>query len=155
MRSDSTGALTAPQEMCPRPARFLFLRLCPAQPSPGLLPTPFPQASLPHSRGLIVANQQVDVGLLHALELLTEVGTTANPLCLGPDHLKEGKSSSLAWARWLLASVSLHQPSVRERGETLYVKAKFPRIHGFRTKLSQAVLLSTNHTHCFTRTLFL
>lgn len=155
MRSDSTGALIAPQETGPRSAHFLFLRLCPAKPSPWLLPTPFPQGSLPHSRGLIVANQQVDIGLVNALELLTEVGTTANPLCLGPDHLKGGKPNSLAWARWLLASVSLPQGSVHERGGTLYVRAKFPRMHGFRTKLSQAVLLSTNHTHCFTRTLSL
>ena len=147
MRADSIGALVAPQEMGPRSARFLFPRLCPARPCPWLLPTPFPQGSLPHSRGLIVANQQVDVGLLNALELLTEVGATANPLCLGPDHLKEGKPNSLAWASWLLASVSLHQPSVHERGGTLYVRARFPRTHGFRTKLSQAVYSQpTTHT---------
>lgn len=34
----------------------------------------------------------MDIGLLNALELLTEVGATANPLCLGPHHLKEGKT---------------------------------------------------------------
>lgn len=34
----------------------------------------------------------MDIGLLHALELLTEVGATANPVCPGPDHLKEGKT---------------------------------------------------------------
>ena len=61
---------------------------------PLALAHPFPQGSLPHSRGLIVANQQVDVGLLNTLELLTEVGATANPLCFGPDHLKEGKPNS-------------------------------------------------------------
>lgn len=49
-----------------------------------------------HLRGLIVAHQQMDVGFLHPLERLTEVGTTANPLRLAPDYLKEDKPSRLA-----------------------------------------------------------
>lgn len=72
--------------MAPLP-NFLRLTL-----SPSLGPAhPLPPRLPGHSRGLIVANQQMDIGLLHTLELLTEVGATANPLCLGPDHLKEGK----------------------------------------------------------------
>lgn len=57
------------------------------------------------SRGLIVANQQMDIGILNALELLTKVGATANPLCLGPNHLKESKPSRLVWAGLPLAGV--------------------------------------------------
>lgn len=48
----------------------------------------------------------MDIGLLNTLELLTEVGATANPLCFGPDHLKEGKLNSLVWVGLSLASVS-------------------------------------------------
>lgn len=114
------------------------LPLAPPSPLPPGLPTPL--------TGLIVANQQVDVGLLNALELLTEVGATANPLCLGPDHLKEGKPNSLAWASWLLASVSLHQPSVRERGGTLW-PGQIPEDTRLQVKLSQAVYSQpTTHT---------
>lgn len=36
----------------------------------------------------------MDIGLLNTLELLTKVGATANLLCLGPDHLKEGKPNN-------------------------------------------------------------
>lgn len=56
----------------------------------------------------------MDIGLLKVLELLTEVGATANALCLGPDHLKESKPSSLAWVGPPLATVSLYQPSIGE-----------------------------------------
>lgn len=58
---------------------------------------PLPPGLPGHSRGLIVANQQLNIDLLNTLELLTEVGATANPLCLGPDHLRKGKPNSLAW----------------------------------------------------------
>ena len=38
------------------------------------------------------------VGLAHSHpSVLTEMGATANPLCLGPDHLKKGKPNNLAW----------------------------------------------------------
>lgn len=118
---------------------------------------PLPPGLPRHSRGLIVANQQVDIGLLNALELLTEVGTTANPLCLGPDHLKEGKPNSLACARWLLASVSLHQPSMSEERRNPICKIQVPEDtqlqdktlnRGLGGKLSQAAYspLPTTHT---------
>lgn len=57
----------------------------------------------------------MDIGLLNALELLAEVGATANALCLGPDHLKESKPSNLAWVGLPLANVSLYQPSAGEK----------------------------------------
>lgn len=148
--------------MDPRLAPFLLLD-CVQLSAPLGSAHPLPPGLSPHSRGLIVANQQVDIGLLNALELLTEVGTTTNPLCLGPDHLKEGKPNSLACARWLLASVSLHQPSMSEERRNPICKIQVPEDTQLQDKtlnrglggkfVPSSLLSSTNHTHYFTRTL--
>lgn len=60
----------------------------------------------------------MDIGLFNALELLTEVGATANPVCVGPDHLKEGKPNGLAWTRSPCWGVS-DQPLQVGRGTIL------------------------------------
>lgn len=68
-----------------------------------------------HLRGLIVAHEDLDVGLLYALELLTEVGATADPLCLRPDYLEEGPELSPV----LGGRVPRHQPSEGKTRSTL------------------------------------